>query len=229
MTTDRPRNPRGFTVVELVVTLAIALVLGALAWSNLWRLRPRAQLADASSEVAALLHGARQQALASGHDVVVMLFPLYANGSGTGRIIVYEDGDFSFLSGTGNPNFGGYDPAQQRTGPSGSIASTYDLPSSVLIGPSDGAGASSSLPAPLSSIPINLDCSFCQTSGDRRGAIRFDPRGRAFFYSAVAGNGQPAVGIQGGSFSLTSPDTNGQRTVIVTSGTGSVSLRRSGG
>ncbi len=229
MTSPRNRPTRGFTLVELAIVMAIVVTLGVLAWSNLWRLRPRAQLADASSEVVALVHGARQQALATGHDVVVMIFPQYANGTGTGRIVVYEDGDFSFLTATGNPNFGVFDPGTQRTGPLSSVASTYDFPRTVAVGPATGAGTSAALTAPLASIPVNVDCSFCATSGDRRGAIRFDPRGRAFFYSAVAGNGQPAVGIQGGSLSMTSAETGGQRTLIVTSGTGSVSLRRQGG
>jgi len=227
--TTYPKSPRGVTFLELVVVLAIAAALAMLAFSNLWRLRPRAQLADATSELSAIVHGARQQALATGHDVVVMVFPQYAHGSGTGRVIVYEDGDSTFLAATGTPNFGNYDPAVQRVGAQSSILVTYDFPRSVSVGPAAGAGASAALVAPLASIPINVDCSFCQATGDRRGAIRFDPRGRAFFYSANAGNGQPAAGVVGGSLSLSSPETGGQRTLLVTSGTGSVSLSQQGG
>ena len=73
------RRPlRGFTMIELAIVLAISAVITALAWSNIWRLRPRAQLADASSEIVALVHGARQHALATGNDVVVMIFPQVA-------------------------------------------------------------------------------------------------------------------------------------------------------
>jgi prepilin-type N-terminal cleavage/methylation domain-containing protein len=226
---QRPTSSHGFTLIELLVVIAIIVTLGALAWSNLWRLRPRARLADASSELVALVHGARQHALASGRDVVVMVFPQFAGPESTGRVIVYEDGDLSLLTAGASPNFTDYDPVGLARGPRSDIVATYDLPPSIVMGPATGAGASEVMPAPLASIPVNVDCSFCKASGDRRGAIRFDPRGRAFFFSANAGNGQPALGVQGGSLSLSAPEVGGQRSLIVTSGTGAVSLRQQGG
>ncbi len=229
MTSRRLHPIRGFTLVELATVMAIVLTLGVLAWSNMWRLRPRAQLADASSEVVALVHGARQQALATGHDVVVMVFPTYANGAGTGRVVVYEDGDRTLLDPAGNPNFATYDAATLPRGGLSAVVATYDFPARVQVGPAVGAGASATLVAPLAGIPVNVDCSFCKTDGDRRGAIRFDSRGRAFFYSANAGVGQPATNVTGGSLSLSAPEVNGQRSLLVTSGTGSVTLHNQGG
>jgi len=223
------RAHRGFTLLELVVVLAIAAVIAALAWSNLWRLRPRAQLADASSELVALVHGARQHALATGNDVVVMVFPQFTARGSTGRVIVYEDGNASFLT-EGSPlNFGGYDPAVLRAGDRSSVVAQYDLPSNVVVGPALGAGAAAALVAPLAGIPINTDCSFCKAGGDRAGAIRFDARGRAFFYTGNTGPGGPAANVTGGSLSLSAPEVGGQRTLIVTSGTGSVTLHNQGG
>ena len=229
MTCEHHRNPRGFTVLELVVTVAILAILGALAWSNLWRLRPRAQLADAASEVVALVHGARQHALATGHDVAVMVFPNYASPGSVGRIVVYEDATADFFSDAGLVNFAGYDPGTLKYAGRSSVVADYDLPRGVVVGPATGAGTSAALVAPLAGIPINVDCSFCQAGGDRRGAIRFDSRGRAFFYSGNTGMGQPAVNVVGGSLSLAAPEVNGQRTLIVTSGTGSVTLHNRGG
>jgi len=222
----RPESERGFTLVELAVTIAIVLVLAGLAWSGLSRLRPRARLADASSELVALVHGARQQALASGHDVVVMFFPQFAGPESTGRVVVYEDGDFSLFNAAATPNFAGYDPATAAHGPRSDVVATYDLPPSVVIGPATGAGFGAALPAPLDGIAIDLDCSFCATTSDRRGAIRFDSRGRASFFST---NGLPLANQRGGTLSLAAPDVDGQRSLIVTSGTGSVSLRNQGG
>ena len=225
----RPTSPHGFTLVELVVAIAITVTLSALAWSNLWRLRPRAQLADASSELVALVHGARQHALATGNDVAVMIFPSFHSSGSTGRVIVYEDGNADFFSDLGAVNFAGYDPAALNHGSRSQIVADYDLPRNVVIGPAAGAGTSAALVAPLAAIPIDVDCSFCKADGDRRGAIRFDSRGRAFFYSANAGAGQPATDVVGGSLSLSAPEVGGQRSLIVTSGTGSVTLRNQGG
>jgi hypothetical protein len=177
----------------------------------------------------ALVHGARQHALATGNDVAVMVFPTHAAGGSTGRVIVYEDGDASFFSDAGAPNFAGYDPAVLNHGTRSQIVADYDLPRNIVVGPAAGAGSSAALVAPLAGIPINVDCSFCMTGGDRRGAIRFDSRGRAFFYAGNTGAGQPATNVVGGSLSLAAPEVAGQRSIIVTSGTGSVTLHNQGG
>jgi type II secretory pathway pseudopilin PulG len=226
---QRPTSPHGFTLVELATVVAIVMALGMLAWSNIWRLRPRAQLADASSELVALVHGARQHALATGNDVAVMVFPTYAGSGTTGRVVVYEDGNADFFSDAAALNFAGYDPAALPRASRSDVIADYDLPRNVVIGPDAGAGSSAALVAPLSGIPINVDCSFCRADGDRRGAIRFDSRGRAWFYSGNTGAGQPATNVVGGSLSLAAPEVAGQRTLIVTSGTGSVTLRNQGG
>jgi len=229
MTNRIRRTHHGFTLVELAVVLAIAATIAALAWSNLWRLRPRAQMADASNELVALVHGARQHALATGNDVVVMVFPQFAIRGGTGRVIVYEDGNANFFADASPLNFAGYNPAVLAAGDRSSVIADYDLPRNVVVGPAAGAGAASALVAPLAGIPINVDCSFCRADGDRRGAIRFDSRGRAFFYGGNTGLGQPAANVVGGSLSLAAPEVAGQRTLIVTSGTGSVTLHNQGG
>jgi prepilin-type N-terminal cleavage/methylation domain-containing protein len=226
---QRPTFTHGFTLIELAVVMAIVLTLAGLAWSNLGRLRPRAQLADASSELVALVHGARQHALATGNDVAVMVFPTYAASGATGRVIVYEDGNADFFSDLGAVNFAGYDPAVQKHGTRSQIVADYDFPRTVVVGPAAGAGAAAALVAPLAGIPIDVDCSFCMVGGDRRGAIRFDSRGRAYFYSGNTGVGQPATNVVGGSLSVAAPEVGGQRTLIVTSGTGSVTLRNQGG
>jgi len=217
---------RGFTLVEAVVAIAIALTLAMLAYSNFWRLRPRAHLSDASSELVALVHGARQQALATGHNVAVLVFPAYAGTYGTGRVIVYEDGDFNLFSAAANPNFTTLNPASPAHGPNSTIVATWDAPATVAIGPLNGAGATAALPAPYATIPVNVDCSFCGNLADRRGAVVFDARGNATFYSNV---GIALPNLTGGSLSLAAPDVAGQRTLLVTGATGSVSLWNQGG
>jgi prepilin-type N-terminal cleavage/methylation domain-containing protein len=179
-----PRSTRGFTLVELAVVIAIIAALTTVAFTNLWRMRPRARLADASSEIVALLHGARQRALATGHDVVVMVFPAYAGPDSTGRVLVYEDGDFSLLTTGATPNLASYVPGVISHGPMSDVVATFDLPPSVVMGASSSPPAA--FVAPFAGVPVNVDCSFCAGTGSaRRGAIRFDARGRAFLYSTT--------------------------------------------
>jgi prepilin-type N-terminal cleavage/methylation domain-containing protein len=219
-----PRSPRGFTLIELAIVMAIILALAALAGFNLWRFRPRARLADASHELVALLHGARQRALASGNDVVVMVFPGYAGPDGTGRVLVYEDAEFALLVPGAAINLANYVPGVLSHGPASDILATFDVPPGVVIASSPFIPAA--LVAPYAGVPVDVDCSFCAGTGaDRRGAIRFDSRGRAFLYSTSG----PPLADSAGTLSLTTPETGGQRTLLVTAGTGSVSLRNTGG
>ncbi|HVP66532.1 MAG TPA: prepilin-type N-terminal cleavage/methylation domain-containing protein [Anaeromyxobacteraceae bacterium] len=221
-----PRRQSGFTLLELAIAIAISVTLAVLAYTNLWRLRPRANLADASSQLAALVHGARQQALATGHNVAVLVFPDYAGPNSTGRVVVYEDGDFNLFSAAANPNFTTLNPGSPASGPNSTIIATWDVPSTVTIGPVTGAGATAALPAPYATIPVNVDCSFCGNLPDRRGAVVFDARGFATFYNNV---GLALPNTTGGSLSLAAPDVSGQRTLLVTAQTGSVSLWNQGG
>ena len=140
----RPTSPHGFTLVELAVVIAIVLVLAVLAWSNVWRLRPRAQLADATSELVALVHGARQHALATGRDVVVMVFPQHVGAGSTGRVVVYEDAELTLFTPGASPNFASYDADALPRGAQSDVIATYDLPRNIVLGPATGAGAPSS-------------------------------------------------------------------------------------
>ncbi|HTP52588.1 MAG TPA: prepilin-type N-terminal cleavage/methylation domain-containing protein [Anaeromyxobacteraceae bacterium] len=221
------RRQSGFTMIEALITVAVTVALGMLAFSSLWRLRPRAHLADASSELASLVYGARQEALATGNNVAVLVFPGYAGPNSTGRVIVYEDGDFTLFNAAAIPNFANYNPAAPPHGPNSTIISTWDVPFAVTVGPATGMGAAAVLPAPFAAIPVNVDCSFCANLAfGRAGAVVFDAHGWASFYSNV---GAPIANLTGGSLSLAAPDVNGQRTLIITSATGSVTLWNTGG
>ena len=84
MPVSRRRN-HGFTLLEMAVVLAIVVVLATLAAVALGRARPRANLATASNELYALFRNARQNAMTTGRNTVVMVFPQYQNPVGGGR------------------------------------------------------------------------------------------------------------------------------------------------
>lgn len=221
------RRAAGFTLIEMMITVAVVGIIAALATVSLARVRPRANLAGAAVELHSLLHAARQQALAAGQDVAVLVFPGYSPRAGeVGRIIVYQDGDHTLFDETAADNFDDYDPAKIRCGPKSEILSSLDLPAGVVVGPATGLGAGEVLPAPLAAIPVNLDCTFCD--GDkaaRRGAVVFDSRGRARFYSKA---GVP-LAVSGGSVSLEAPalgtGAQGQvKALTVVGSTGAVSV-----
>jgi type IV fimbrial biogenesis protein FimT len=67
----RGRSGPGFTLVELLATLAIGALLASLGWPLLARQRASAAVVAATNRTLAALLVARQKALATGHPVTV--------------------------------------------------------------------------------------------------------------------------------------------------------------
>lgn len=235
---SRPARARGFTLLEVITAVLIFGVVAALAVSAFGRTRPRQRLNGFSVELQALLFGARQTALTTGHPVVLMIFPHYQAhpSEPRGRLVLYEDGDGDFFTDAAGINFGDYDPKDPKAGPGSQVLEVIDLPAEVEVGPLWGQGAGAAMPAPLDGIAIATPCSFC-TGDDDRGAIVFGPLGTATFHDR---NG-PALPLpKGGSFSVTmmdkdtgyswpvatdpavAPDGRGVRTFVVAAANGAV-------
>jgi type II secretory pathway pseudopilin PulG len=211
-----------------MLVVGILGIVTAIGYFGFGAQRPRQELNRFALELRALLHGARQSALASGRQVVVMVFPDHPNDlGGTGRIVLYEDGDFDFFSSAAAVNFEGYDPAAPGpSGPRSQVLDVVDLPSRVVVGPSTGMGPGAVMPAPFGGIAIDVDCAFCTGAG-RRGAVVFDPRGAVTFHDRNAAALALPVGA---SLSLTAPESQETRTIAIAAATGAMrTLTRSPG
>jgi prepilin-type N-terminal cleavage/methylation domain-containing protein len=205
----RRPGTRGFTLIEMAVVVAIAAVLAALAYTALRRANPRARLAGLGTELHAMLHGARQEALARGRDVAVLFYPAAANGPGTGRVFVLADEQGGFLLGAappGLPDFCTMAPAS----PSGQVIATLDLPPGFTLSAPARAQA---FPFPWNLVPAPAGgCSFCSTGATAQGAVRFDAQGKATFYSTC---GAVLAIVNGGSVAITHAELGGSRVTVI--------------
>jgi prepilin-type N-terminal cleavage/methylation domain-containing protein len=228
------RRSRGFTLIEMMVSMAIVVVLAALAVYGLQRLRPRTNLATVSTDLYALLRNARANAMATGRNTIVMVFPQYQNPQGgRGRVIVFEDEAATFFRAATAPNFQTLAPDDQTAlpsvggsavvvGGSGDMLQRIDFPRGLVV----GGGLPVALTAPFARVNGALSCGFCSAGLDGRGAVQYDSRGRATFHNA---NGA-ALDLWGAALSLQAMDPGGSgvttapgvRTLVLTSTTGGV-------
>ncbi len=88
----RTVKPRGFTLLEMMVVLGIIAILLGLAVPTLMHSRPKATLDSVTTDLEGMLHSARQEALARGANVAVLVFPDYVADAGyRGRFFMIQD------------------------------------------------------------------------------------------------------------------------------------------
>lgn len=226
----------GYTLIELMVVVAIIGIMATIAGSYFLRTTSRGNLASSASELQALFHQARQTALATGNPVAVLVYPNYSPPSGGGAtakgyFIVYQDACFDFFTGgaTCGVSYSAYAPATLKYGGTSQVIDTMTLPHGVVVGPSTGMGAAATLRAPLQGVVVNVACSFCGTTG---GAVQFDSRGQATFFKLSGTTVTPYTPSGGASLSLgydsAVTDATGQDTFVILSGSGAVEVLKGG-
>jgi prepilin-type N-terminal cleavage/methylation domain-containing protein len=167
----------GFTLVELLVVVAIVGVLATLAGTAVFHGTARVRVSNAAFEVSALYTAARMRASGMGvpHYVV-----FHDDGTGFGAYMLERPdslGPYNWAS----------DDVMNLAAVGGTRHDYLRLSHEGGLGFADlGASGLAALPAPFTSIPLTPSgqgrllggCSFCtEGTGGARGVIRFSPDG----------------------------------------------------
>jgi prepilin-type N-terminal cleavage/methylation domain-containing protein len=209
------RVHRGFTLMEMMVVIAIVGVMAALSVAALNGLKSRGNFVSSTGDLVEGVRRTRAEAFSRGSPCV---FVIDTAGNRWWSIV-----DFALAF-----NLTTFDPNNPAPAPDILLASGT-LASKVAFGPSGTPGGyGAALPAPFAGVPSTSSsspapafpyCSFCSTGAPAGyGAITFYGTGGAIF-----SGGPSAIGQQ---FTIQAPQPNGQgfqvMTVAVVGKTGAV-------
>ncbi|MBF5042818.1 prepilin-type N-terminal cleavage/methylation domain-containing protein [Aggregicoccus sp. 17bor-14] len=189
-------SPRaGFTLLELMVVLAVAAILAALGLASLQGVGDRTAALGAANDLQSVLNLARARAYERGVDVWVIVYPEGQRdgpSDGGGAYFVYEDRSGQFGAADGGAPDGGLSYAQfappSRLRPTAGVAEGVLVEERYLADYSRRAGVHFGVNPALASFsaPFAMDagtCSFC-TGTPARGAIVFSGDGTTRFVDA---------------------------------------------
>lgn len=184
------RPSSGFTLLELMIVLAIVGIVTAMAATTATQIGARNATQNASSDLSSILSKARARAEQRGSDVYVIIYPrMTLSGAltgGSGAVFVYEDMNGNFLTGTGPCDGTGtadcswvnFSPPNNIKGPTTSLDTLVDivyLDSYAKKNVRFGKPSATTWGAPFTTIGTAADtngCSFCGTSPNK-GAVVF--------------------------------------------------------
>ncbi len=203
----RPVAQRGFTLIELAVTVAIVGILAGITAVGITGMRPKAQLSDAVSQISAILQTARDRALADNAAVWVGYLPAATAGADA-HVVVYRDWNLNFDPAT-NKTLATIKTTAGADVETGScpgvcrhdeVQTVLDIPSRVKgVAPSSFAAVSDIPDAykwwgtTLSSVATTptLGCSFCKGAFGGNGWLEFMPNGQVRVAQPTSGTPQP--------------------------------------
>jgi prepilin-type N-terminal cleavage/methylation domain-containing protein len=209
------KSPRGVTLIEMAVALAVLAIISALGFAALSEMRPRMDLNSMSAQFAAATGEAQARALRS--QQVVWLI-VYVDGpdasTENGGYVIYEP-----LSGAFDwPTYSVVGSALPHA-PGDVVASQVWFRPEITSGRVRFAHAGADFPLAAPFAGTAQRCSFCTASADGlRGAMVFAPDGEVTFRDGTAATPLP---ISQGVVTLSSDlDIESTRAAIAVSATG---------
>jgi prepilin-type N-terminal cleavage/methylation domain-containing protein len=213
---------RGFTLLEIMIVIAIIGIVAAMAAWSAQSIGARNVVQNAGSEIGAAIQAARARAESRGTDVYVVVYPTFRKQGftltgGNGAVAIFEDanGDFMTATGactggatTGDCGWANYAPPNIHPAPAtadrnlGVFYLDDYIQKGVKFGEDPGMP---DFPLPFSTITAASMTTGCHFCGGNRGAIVFTSDSQVVFLN---NSGTPTAG-RVGAISLTGTKAQG--------------------